>query len=96
MKYITFKMFGTNIPEIQSHLIGIMLKHVYFPVLVDGMKNIHSNSIQVSQSKDRWAQIVVSMRTHTPAVGRIQMMETRQQSLHITGQHAARFFHYIC
>ena len=52
--YYVQDVFGTNIPEIQSHLIDIMLKHVYFPVLVDGMKNIHSNSIQVSQSKDRW------------------------------------------
>ncbi len=31
-----------------------MLKHVYFPVLIDGLKNIHSNSSIVTQSKDSW------------------------------------------
>ena len=47
-------VFGTNIVEIQSHLIDIMLIHVYFPVLIDGLKNIHSNSSIVTQSKDSW------------------------------------------
>ena len=31
-----------------------MLKHVYFPVLIDGLKYIHSNSIIVTQSKNSW------------------------------------------
>jgi hypothetical protein len=41
--YYIQDVFSTNIPGVQAKLSDSMLENVYFPVLIDGLRNIHSN-----------------------------------------------------
>ena len=79
-----------------------MLKHVYFPVLIDGLKNIHSNSIIVRQSKNSWGPDCCVEGDTYSSNGLHNEERTDQQlsnNTYITTHHrpacVVRYYHYI-